>query len=396
MENLEEVLVWANRAFEGEKIVLILLPTKLEGFMLKKTKDVTSNIIIDTKAAVVKHDVVKISPSKTVSHKIETVQEVSSIVHVNSGPDANPQSKRPEIKHSPATRVNVISSKAVVAPIIVSKVQVIEEVKPAAKQHIITKVEVVSEAPKSIIASKVEVIAEEKPTRSVVEVKSDDEPAVIIGNNIGDPEYEFLSNQPSEVVEQTYKVINLRPSSKFQQKLRPSVDVKKQPTRRPDNPRPTGLVSKMEGMVVHDGIMTSYETSVIGTYINGKYAQVLQSTSQVFNHPKENPVRGKIAPTQSLTILKTAAPALKPHNKKQQHLEPTPAASINEDVSMAAADAFNAQNSIKSTRKPAKRFKNRPKEAETVEQRTEKETATSSQPTYKKPAKNRSSTRNSK
>lgn len=68
-------------------------------------------------------------------------------------------------------------------------------------------------------------------------------------------------------------------------------------------------------MVVHDGIMTSYETSVIGTYINGKYAQVLQSTSQVFNHPKENPVRGKIAPTQSLRILKTAAPALKPHNK---------------------------------------------------------------------------------
>lgn len=109
----------------------------------------TSNIIIDTKPAVVKNDVVKISPSKTVSHKIETVQEVSSIVQINSGPDPNPQSKKPGIKHSPVTRVNVIESKPV-APIIVSKVQVIEEVKPVAKQHIITKVEVVSEAPKSV------------------------------------------------------------------------------------------------------------------------------------------------------------------------------------------------------------------------------------------------------
>jgi len=62
-------------------------------------------------------------------------------------------------------------------------------------------------------------------------------------------------------------------------------------------------------MVVNDGIMTSYETSVIGTYINGKYAQVLQSTSQVF--PREHPPKGKIAPSQSLRILKTAAPTLK-------------------------------------------------------------------------------------
>lgn len=65
-------------------------------------------------------------------------------------------------------------------------------------------------------------------------------------------------------------------------------------------------------MVVHDGIMTSYETSVIGTYINGKYAQVLQSTSHVYNQPKDNnQVRNKITPTQSLRILKTAAPTLK-------------------------------------------------------------------------------------
>lgn len=81
-------------------------------------------------------------------------------------------------------------------------------------------------------------------------MKSDDEPAAIIGNNIGEPEYDFLSRQPSEVVEETYKVINLRPSSKLQLKPRPSVDAKNRATKKVDNSgRPTGLVSKMEGKI---------------------------------------------------------------------------------------------------------------------------------------------------
>lgn len=84
---------------------------------------------------------------------------------------------------------------------------------------------------------------------SVVQVKSDDEPAVIIGNNIGEPEYDFLSRQPSEVVEETYKVINLRPSSKFHLKPRQSADGKNKATKKVDNAHPTGLVSKMEGNV---------------------------------------------------------------------------------------------------------------------------------------------------
>lgn len=91
-----------------------------------------------------------------------------------------------------------------------------------------------------------EIITEEKPTQSViqsvVQIKSDDEPAAIIGNNIGEPEYDFLSRQPSEVVEETYKVINLRPSSKFQLKPRSTAEPKRR-----DSVRPTGLVSKMEG-----------------------------------------------------------------------------------------------------------------------------------------------------
>ncbi|XP_022236931.1 uncharacterized protein LOC111084535, partial [Limulus polyphemus] len=44
---------------------------------------------------------------------------------------------------------------------------------------------------------------------------------------------------------------------------------------------PTGLVTVLGGTLVEDGITTVHETSVIGTYIDGKYAQILQSTSRI-------------------------------------------------------------------------------------------------------------------
>ncbi|KAF7268989.1 hypothetical protein GWI33_017941 [Rhynchophorus ferrugineus] len=359
----------------------------------EKPKDVATNNIIDTKPRAVQDPVSNIKPSKT--QQVTKKTETSAVVQVNAAPKL---SSKVEVKSSPVTKVNVIgnksSQKPKQPPIIISKVEVIGETKPTVSQNVITKVEVVTEKPKSVVASKVEVVTEAKPTQvhSIVHVKSDDEPAVIIGNNIGEPEYDFLSRQPSEVVEETYKVINLKPSSKFHLKPRSSSDGKNKATKRPDNAHPTGLVSRMEGMVVHDGIMTSYETSVIGTYISGKYAQVLQSTSHVFNSPKDHG-RQKITPTQSLRILKTAAPSLK-GNKKSQHLEPTPAAAIHGDVSVAASDAFKGQNSIKTTRKPGKRTKNRPKENGTPDQRADKEPT--GQGNSKKSSKNRTSSRNSK
>lgn len=57
----------------------------------------------------------------------------------------NPASNK-EIKISQATKVSVVEAKPD-PPIIVSKVQVIEEVKPSAQVNIISKVEVVTEAP---------------------------------------------------------------------------------------------------------------------------------------------------------------------------------------------------------------------------------------------------------
>lgn len=150
---------------------------------------------------------------------------------------------------------------------------------------------------------------------SIVEVLSSEssiDPLLPVANHLLEPEYDFLSRQPSEYVEESFRVVNLKgPQPKPAAKPK---RVQQQQTRREDN-HPTGLVTKLGGTVVKDGSTTVHETSVIGTYINGKYAQVLQSTSQVIaNKPK-------ITPTSSLRILKTAAPAIP---KNRFHVDPTP------------------------------------------------------------------------
>ncbi|KAI2807601.1 hypothetical protein BLOT_005538 [Blomia tropicalis] len=50
---------------------------------------------------------------------------------------------------------------------------------------------------------------------------------------------------------------------------------------RPVQSYPTGLVTVLGGTVVQGGSTTVYETKVIGTYISGKYAQILSSTIRV-------------------------------------------------------------------------------------------------------------------
>jgi len=105
-------------------------------------------------------------------------------------------------------------------------------------------------------------------------------------------------------------LINLRPSSKAHK-----------PRATPRNKEnPTGLVTKLGGTIVKDGLTTVHETSVIGTYINGKYAQVLQSSSRILTAPAA-PAEGKIRPSSSHRILKTIGPQ---HGKLKPQLEPTP------------------------------------------------------------------------
>lgn len=67
--------------------------------------------------------------------------------------------------------------------------------------------------------------------------------------------------------------------------------------RGPAQTYPTGLVTVLGGTVVQDGATTVYETKVIGTYISGKYAQILSSTIRV--KPDQMVASPTIRPTMS-------------------------------------------------------------------------------------------------
>lgn len=184
----------------------------------------------------------------------------------------------------------------------------------------------------NVVSSKVEVKHNAPPSAvinpkfsSIVEIKSsqaEEEPAILVSNNIGEPEYDYLSRQPSEFVEETYRVINLRPSKAHAQKPKNNLKNRHQPTPPADDEEhPVGLVTTLGGTIVKDGLTTVHETSVIGTYISGKYAQVLNSNSKILHSGH----KAKISPSSSHRILKTIAPTI-PKNHKH-HLEPTPSIS---------------------------------------------------------------------
>lgn len=193
-----------------------------------------------------------------------------------------------------------------------------------------------------------------------------------VENNINDPEYEFLSREPSELTEETYRLpaVNSKVSnSKYNLKSRSNQDHNKKlqasqiAQQRSDDVHPTGLVTKLGGTVVKDGITTVHETSVLGTYISGKYAQVLQSTSHIYNG-NSNANKPKIAPTHSLRVLKTAAP--------QKNLQKTPhviesmstikSASVESEEVDEIYSNSPKQNLVRTSRRPvvsSNSFKNR-------------------------------------
>ncbi|KAF5297983.1 hypothetical protein FQA39_LY11858 [Lamprigera yunnana] len=314
---------------------------------VQKASEVTENAVIDTKptTAATTTPPLTIKPSKTQS---KSENKASADIHTVSASSDAPLviASKVEIKYEPASRINVKSEAVSVVKSntnVESKFEVVAV--PARKvpeKNIITKVEVISETSKletpPVISSRVEVyegsassVATPPPIlSSVVDIQTAEE-AIVIGNNIAEPEYDFLSRQPSEVVEETYKVINLKPSSKFHLKPRPSIELKNKQAAatRSDPLHPTGLVTKLGGTIVKDGVTTVHETKVIGTYIAGKYAQVLQSTS----HIQQNSPKAKIKPSSTLRILKTAAPTQGKGNKYHQ-LEPTPASSISVETAL--------------------------------------------------------------
>uniref|UniRef100_A0A182JUW9 DUF4758 domain-containing protein n=1 Tax=Anopheles christyi TaxID=43041 RepID=A0A182JUW9_9DIPT len=266
------------------------------------------------------------------------------------------------------------------------------------------------------------------------EEEEDDEPVPVlqVGNNIGEPEYDFLSRQPSEFVEETFRVVNLRPTAAGSQPAAataPSSATREKAAKpkrgNKGRSHPTGLVTTLGGTVVKEGVTTVHETSVIGTYISGKYAQVLQSTSHVIQgnqgvaaangngaagptNPATDGRRPKLNPSSTLRILKTAAPAL---NKTPRYnpeaasiITPSPATHALEDTGLPLENLFASQPSSSLVR-PSRRlpgsasgnFKNRLKnriskdENDLQEQGGESEPVTpqatvTPQPTYgKKP-----------
>lgn len=311
-----------------------------------------------------KQELIEIQPTKPV---IEQTSEqkppsvVSSVVEVVTEP--TPATKKPKKKKNKASTPNPL-------PL---TVQAITAITP--------------EPPKIVLSSKVEVVEEKKENKFIVEpvkqqhqepvvssivevLESEEEPELVYqdGNAIAEPEYDFLSRQPTEFVEETYRVVNLKPSGLKKPKAASKTAVKNV-----DAVHPTGLVTKSCGTVIKDGLTTVHETSVIGTYISGKYAQVLQSTSQIF--PGNG--KAKIQPSQTLRILKTAAPSL---NKTPKYV--------------SSEESFQSEvQGGRTTKRPAQStnsFKNRLRAREDVAE----EIVTPSPPAYASGKKLSSSRRN--
>ncbi|XP_075547066.1 uncharacterized protein LOC142580131 isoform X1 [Dermacentor variabilis] len=86
---------------------------------------------------------------------------------------------------------------------------------------------------------------------------------------------------------------------------------------------PTGLVTVLGGTHVHRGVTTIHETKVIGTYIDGKYAQILQSTSRLVSAAPSAAASGAPTPTFRAPEATPAArlPKLEPSpSPRQQHV----------------------------------------------------------------------------
>lgn len=224
------------------------------------------------------------------------VSVVSSVVQVVEEPPTGP-TKKPK-KKKPKTTTTTVNP-------VPFEVKAITAVTPEPPKIVMAakSVEAVTEKKKDdgrFIVESVKAVEAVTEVQESSEPEDDEEIILQDGNTISEPEYDFLSRQPTEFVEETYRVVNLKPSVIKKPKISA-----KTTSKNADVIHPTGLVTKSGGTVVNNGLTTVHETSVIGTYINGKYAQVLQSTSSIINTGN----KPKIQPSSTLRILKTAAPS---------------------------------------------------------------------------------------
>ncbi|XP_077517050.1 uncharacterized protein LOC144127923 isoform X2 [Amblyomma americanum] len=114
-----------------------------------------------------------------------------------------------------------------------------------------------------------------------------------------------------------------RPSSSSSSRRRPSStstsSTRTTSARTSSRPQyPTGLVTVLGGTHVHRGVTTIHETKVIGTYIDGKYAQILQSTSRLVSAAAPPPAASVVTPTAAFRAPEATPAARLPK------LEPSP------------------------------------------------------------------------
>ncbi|CAH2063003.1 unnamed protein product, partial [Iphiclides podalirius] len=303
-----------------------------------KTDQPVQENIIETKpppASIIDVKPEAIKPSKTANKASTPVVASSAISVISSPPKKDTNAPKSVVKEQKQinTKVEVVAGPSKIVESNPPKQSSSKSNKQSSQPNKNQKNPTVKSVT-NIVSSKVEL--KQSPSsatniKSIIEIKSsqsEEEPAILVtNNNIGEPEYDFLSRQPSEFVEETYKVINLRPSKSHGHKPKNLKNRVHAPTPPPDDDEhPIGLVTTLGGTIVKDGATTIHETSVIGTYISGKYAQVLNSNSKILQSPGH---RAKISPSPTHRIAKTAAPAI---IKNQRHnLEPTP--SINGDES---------------------------------------------------------------
>lgn len=111
----------------------------------------------------------------------------------------------------------------------------------------------------------------------------------------------------SSSIESTQNSAQIKPTSSYEDSQVTSTST---PTLETKPQYPTGLVTVLGGTVVLNGATTVYETKVIGTYINGKYAQILKSTS----HVKDNaplPITSTMAsiqPSKPISVSQAPKP----------------------------------------------------------------------------------------
>ncbi|XP_012250618.2 uncharacterized protein LOC105682937 isoform X2 [Athalia rosae] len=293
--------------------------------------------------------------TQTVYGFLDFTTTIGNTVMVFSPQSAPPEGDKAEKPVVPSTTTPPIQTKPAEPPKKISDIQPSKTHKAESEQHLGTHANVPKEtkivvhsvveqnaavknsednlvpAKRESVETHVDIVTQSPVVSSVVEVRPVNDVPNVVKNDLVEPEYDFLSKQPTEVVDETYKLINLRPSSKHHAKPRPTA------RRAKDNP--TGLVTKLGGTIVKDGLTTVHETNVIGTYINGKYAQVLQSSSHVLGGG--NPLEGKIKPTNSQRILKTIGPQ---HGKLKPQLEPTPPTLQDDTPGLSPENIVSAQS----------------------------------------------------